>query len=52
VTVKVVDVSVPQVIASLKVAVSACPTGTLVAALKGTVAVTVGGGVMVVKVHT
>jgi hypothetical protein len=53
VTVNVVagDASVEQVIASLKVAVSAWVTSTPVAVFTGTVAVTVGGGVIVVKVH-
>jgi hypothetical protein len=40
------------VIASLKVAVSTWLMETLVAPFTGTTAVTVGGGVIVVKVHT
>jgi hypothetical protein len=44
--------SVEQVIASLNVAVSAMPTGTPVAVFTGSVAITTGGGVIVVKVHT
>ena len=54
VTINVVagDASVEQSIASLKVAVSTWPMGTLVAPIAGTTAVTVGGGVIVVKVHT
>jgi hypothetical protein len=54
VTLKVVAgvASVEQSIASLKVAVSACPMGTPVAVFTGTTAITEGGGVIVVKVHT
>jgi hypothetical protein len=53
VTLKVVAgvASVAQVIASLKVALSTWLIGTPVAVFTGTVAVTVGGGVIVVKVH-
>jgi ABC-type uncharacterized transport system permease subunit len=39
-------------IASLNVAVSAWVMGTLVAAFAGTADITVGGGVIVVNVHT
>jgi hypothetical protein len=46
------DASVEQSIASLKVAVSTWLMGTPVAVFTGTTAVTVGGGVIVVKVHT
>ena len=46
------DASVEQSIASLKVAVSAWVMSTPVAVFTGTVAVTAGGGVIVVKVHT
>jgi hypothetical protein len=42
---------VPELIASLKVALSAWLTGTPVAVFAGTTAVTVGGGVIVVKLH-
>jgi hypothetical protein len=54
VTLKVVagDARVEQSIASLKVAVSVWPIGTPVAVFTGTTAVTAGGGVIVVKVHT
>jgi hypothetical protein len=52
VTVKVVDVSVAQLIVSLKVALSTWLTGTPVAPFTGTVDTTKGGGVIVVKVHT
>jgi hypothetical protein len=38
-------------IAMLKVAVRTCPMGTLAAAFTGVVAITVGGGATVVKVH-
>jgi hypothetical protein len=52
VTVKVVAVRVEHSIDSLKFAVRTWATGTPVAEATGTVAVTVGGGVIVVKVHT
>jgi hypothetical protein len=54
VTVKVVagDAMVMQFIASLKVALSTWLTSTPVAVFTGTVAITVGAGVMVVKLHT
>jgi hypothetical protein len=54
VTINVVagDASVVQFIASLNVALSICAIGTPVAAFIGTVEMTIGGGVMVVKVHT
>jgi hypothetical protein len=52
VTVKVVALIEAEAIASLKVALSIWPTGTLVAPFTGVVAVTVGAGVMVVKLHT
>jgi hypothetical protein len=45
------DASVVQFIASLKVALSTWLTGTPVAVFTGTVAITAGGGVMVVNVH-
>ena len=45
------DASVEQLIASLKVALSAWLTGTLAAPFTGTTAVTMGGGAIVVKVH-
>jgi hypothetical protein len=50
--VKVELVIVAAFIASLKVALRAWPIGTFVAAFAGTVAVIVGGGVIVVKVQT
>jgi hypothetical protein len=43
---------VEQSIASLNLAVSSWPMGTPVAVLRGTVDVTKGGGVIVVKLHT
>jgi hypothetical protein len=52
VTVKVDVPIVVGFIASLKVAFSTWPTGTLVAPFPGTVAVTAGAGVIVVKVQT
>jgi hypothetical protein len=52
VTVKVAASSVAGLIASLNVALRTWPTGTPVAPFAGTTAVTVGGGVIVVKVHT
>jgi hypothetical protein len=51
-TVKVAASSVAGLIASLKVALSTWAIGTFAAAFAGTTAVTVGGGVIVVKVHT
>jgi uncharacterized protein (AIM24 family) len=51
-TVKVELEIVAAFIASLKVALRARPIGTFVAAFTGTLAVTVGGGVIVVKVQT
>ena len=54
VTVNVVagEAIVEHWIASLKIAVMGRPIGTPVAAFAGIVAVTAGGGVIVVKVHT
>jgi uncharacterized membrane protein AbrB (regulator of aidB expression) len=52
VTVKVVALIVAGLIASLNVALSAWPMGTLLVPFAGTVAVTIGGGVIVVKNHT
>jgi hypothetical protein len=46
------DASVAQFIASLKVALSTWAIGIPIAPFAGTTAVTVGGGVIVVKVHT
>jgi hypothetical protein len=45
------DASVAQFIASLKFALITWVMGTPVAPFAGTVAVTAGGGVIVVKVH-
>jgi len=50
--VKVDALIVAGFIGSLKVAVTASPTATFVAALAGTMAITIGGGVIVVNVHT
>jgi hypothetical protein len=52
VTVKVVDVRVAHFIVSLKVALITWATGTPVAPFTGTVEITAGIGVTVVKVHT
>jgi hypothetical protein len=46
------EASVEQVIASLKVALITWLTSTPVAVFTGTVEITTGGGVIVVKVHT
>jgi hypothetical protein len=51
VSVKVAALIVAGFIVSLKVTLSAWPTGTLTAAFTGTMAVTIGGGVIVVKLH-
>ena len=52
VSVKVDVLIVAAAIASLKVALSAWPMGTFTALFRGAVGDTVGGGVIVVKVHT
>jgi hypothetical protein len=52
VTVKDAALIVPCLIASLKVALSIWPIGTLVDPFAGTTAVTVGAAVIVVKLHT
>jgi hypothetical protein len=51
-TVKVDALSVPELIASLKLALSAWLIGTPVAPFTGTVDVTTGVGVIVLKLHT
>jgi hypothetical protein len=50
--VKVVALIVAGFIPSLKVALRTWPMGTLMAPFAGTTAITAGGGVIVVKVHT
>jgi hypothetical protein len=52
VTVNVVALIEAGAIASLKFALSTCPMGTLAAPFTGVVAMTVGAGVTVVKLHT
>jgi hypothetical protein len=51
-SVKVVALIEAEVIASLNVAVNTWPTGTFTAPFAGTVATTVGTGVIVEKLHT
>jgi hypothetical protein len=51
-TVKEAALIVPGLIASLKLALRACPMGTPVAPFAGTTAVTVGVEAAVVKLHT